>query len=230
MSRLARQAAGLLLAALTGCGPAAAPPPKRPPSGAAASTRPVQARSAGPDTTGAAAAVPDSPDEPALLFRKARVLYDSSRHEEAVPIFGRIALKKSQVSVHAANLLLDSLNILRRHRELLEWVDRFLKTPHLTADQDLRRTLLAVRRAGARLEVEDLERQGKYAECGDGYLRLASGTPADPRADELLYNAAICYDQAALGAKARAARRLLIKNHPGSPLAARARAALGAPP
>ena len=58
--------------------------------------------------------VPDSEDLPTIKYRRARIYYETNHFEEASVMFKDIAFNypNSELAVFAANLYLDSLNVL----------------------------------------------------------------------------------------------------------------------
>ena len=58
--------------------------------------------------------VPNSEDLATMKYRRARIYYEANRYEEAAVIFKDIAYnhKDSELAEYAANLYLDSLNVL----------------------------------------------------------------------------------------------------------------------
>jgi TolA-binding protein len=169
---------------------------------------------------------PAGKERPELLYRKARIFYTHDRYAKAVPVFAEIATRHPThpLAVHAANLLLDSLNVLKRYLELATWVERLLKDPQL-ARGDLLTQLHRLRRAFRRRKAEQLRKAGRHRECGERYLEIAR--EPHPRWAEVVYNAALCFEAAKMSATATAARRALILRKPHDPLAQRALAMLG---
>ena len=143
------------------------------------------------------ALVPAAKDRPVMLYRKARIYYENNHFERALAPFAEIATRHPdhELAEYAANLLLDSLNILKRHDEMARWVDRFLKQPKL-ARGELAQTLIKLQMAQRRRALEQLMQRKQYRECGEGYAALADRYPTDPRYAELVYNAAVCFEQA----------------------------------
>src|SRR6516164_6907801 len=73
-----------------------------------------------------------------------------------------------------------------------------------------------------RNQIEALERDGRFVEAAEGYEALARVRPADPRVDELYYNAAVTWVRAGHASRATVAYGLLIQERPASLLAKRA--------
>ncbi|MBA2539466.1 MAG: hypothetical protein H0V17_07525 [Deltaproteobacteria bacterium] len=91
-----------------------------------------------------------------------------------------------------------------------------------------------VARANARKAASDLERQAKtssdetlYAQCGQAYFDLYNQKPTDPTGDELLFNAALCFQRAGSSGAAISTFDLLIRHFPASIFAPRGLARVG---
>jgi tetratricopeptide (TPR) repeat protein len=172
--------------------------------------------------------VPDAPERVNILYRQARIYYEHNHYDRAIALFSVIVTRHPghELAVYAANLLLDSLNILKRYDELGRWVDQLLKQPAL-AKGELGETLTKLKLGFGRRTAEELVKAGKHRECGERYLQLAQSSPANPRWTELMYNAGICFEAAKLFDRAIAAYQVLIRVRPQSPLARRALRMLG---
>jgi tetratricopeptide (TPR) repeat protein len=173
--------------------------------------------------------VPKAPELVQIKYRKARIYYETNHFKEAAAMFGDIATKhpEHELSLYAANLLLDSLNILKRFEELNQWVSRFKKEPKLAQGEFLA-TLNTLDAASKRKHAEELQKTGSYKECGDKYAAIANEYQDDPRWPELLYNAAICFEAAKLIGMAISIRNTLIKVKPKDPRAQKAMYMVGA--
>lgn len=173
--------------------------------------------------------VPDAPERPAILYRKARTYYEHNHFDEAVDGFAKVLEQYPghELAVYSANLLLDSLNILKRYDEIAEWVERMNKMPKL-AKGELAETLARIRREIKRKQLEDYQERGRYRQCGEGYAQLASDYPDDARWSELAFNAALCFEAAKLIGQAISIRQKLIEVAPKDPLAQRAMYMIGA--
>lgn len=173
--------------------------------------------------------VPDAPERPAILYRKARTYYEHNLFEQAVDGFAKVLEQYPghELAVYSANLLLDALNILRRYDEIAEWVERMNQMPAL-AKSELKETLARIRREIKRKQLEDYQASGRYRQCGEGYAQLASDYPDDARWPELAFNAALCFEAAKMIGQAISIRQKLIEVAPKDPLAQRAMYMIGA--
>lgn len=172
--------------------------------------------------------VPNSKDLVSIIYRKARIYYTHNHYDDAIKMFALITTKHSShdLAEYAANLLLDSLNILKKYDELNRWVERYLKDPHL-AKGELKVTLEKLKVASMRKHAEELRKTKNFRKCGDLYVKLANDYPNDPRWAEMLYNAAICFEAAKLIGQAIMLRNKLIENKPDDPLANKAMHMIG---
>jgi tetratricopeptide (TPR) repeat protein len=168
--------------------------------------------------------VPDSPERVTILYQKARTLYTYNHHERAVKAFSQLVRQypKHQLAEYAVKLLLDSLNILDRKREIARRVARYLKNPHITARPSLKKHLEQLRleltweRAGA------LRKAGRHRACGEVLSELANANQDHERWPKMLNDAASCFESAKLLGLAIQIRKKLIDAKPDHPLAHKA--------
>lgn len=73
-----------------------------------------------------------------------------------------------------------------------------------------------------RLEAERLQAARAYSEAAELYVRIARDHSSCGRLDEVLYDAALCYEAARLPGRALRVRQILLQNFPQSPLVPRA--------
>ena len=172
---------------------------------------------------------PAGKERVAVLYRLGRMRYVHNHHDEAVRLFARVVQKhpRHQLAEYAANLLLDSLNIQKKHQELARWVDRLLQDRDL-ARGSLRKTLTGLKVQVAWRRCEQLRRAGKFRRCARGFVDLANRYPDDPRWPQVMYNAAQCYEAAKLIGPAISVRVTLIKQKPDHALAKKALYEVGA--
>ena len=188
--------------------------------------------------------VPKSDELVSMIYRKARIYYDHNHYDEAVKNFAIIATSYAddELGVHAARLLLDSLNITKKYYELNRWVDRFLKDPRLTkiargsnidpaSDPDRYAFYLRLRKLkrGALLkEAEDLRKQGRHRECGRRFVAIANEYQEYSRWVEMVDNAAACFEAARMLGQAISIRNTLIRVKPEHPYSKRSVHRVGA--
>ena len=168
-------------------------------------------------------AVPRSPERVSILYREGRMLYARNHYRPAIERFARLIKRypKHELAVYAANLLLDSLNILGRHDALERWALRLQRHPVLGQGDlkgDVDRVLFGVRWKKA----EAARKAGHYRRCGEAFAKLANDYQDHQRWPQMLHNAALCFEAAKLVGQAIAIRNTLIKIKPEHTLAQRA--------
>jgi len=176
----------------------------------------------------AAIAGPDEAARGAARYRRARIFYEANQWAEAARGFCD-ALERphpTELSLYAAELLLDCLNALGWYDELERAAERYRAWPELAKDRSFVEICDRIRAGLWRMHAERLDHEERFAESAALYLRIADRFKSDPRLDEILYNAAVSFDRAGDAAAAAAARKRLIKIKPDSPLAKKAAAQL----
>ncbi len=169
-----------------------------------------------------------------LMFVRAMVFHRHARHADVIPAMAAIVTGHADADVaeYAANVLLDALNLQARYDEMLAWVVRMRADRTLLAGRpDLARTLDALHVQGLRKQAGVAEASNDaaaFARCAAIYQQIFHDVPRPDRADELLYNGALCAERAGAIADARARYQRLLKRFPRSPLAAATRARLKA--
>ena len=152
------------------------------------------------------ASVRDSrdPEVVEMQLHKANLLRRYDHLAEALPILADIVTRHrdSAVAEDAVNFLLDGYNRLGRHDELVAQARQILADTKFLADRAPLKTRLAAivvthaRKAAERLEA-DARKTGAPAElvkCGKAYAELYNRDTEAAGADELLYNAAVCFE------------------------------------
>lgn len=169
-----------------------------------------------------------------LQFTRGMVFRRHARHAEVVPQMAAIVAEHpdDEVAEYAANVLLDALNQQARYDELLAWVGRMRADRRLLAHRpELVRTVDALHVQGQRKQAETAAAAGDaagYARCAAIYRQVLVDVPRAERADELLYNGAVCAEASGAVNDARTWYRALLKRYPRSALAAATRARLKA--
>lgn len=188
--------------------------------------------------------VQDSEELPTVKYRRARIYYETNHFEQAAILFRDIAWnhRDSELAEFAANLYLDSLNMLGTRvgtgnpaciSELEQGLDPlhgFYCGTSAAQDQhpDLCEVVVDLRCGVVRLQAETLARNGRHREAADAYRRIIRQFRECGRLDEVIYNLAIEYEAARLLGRAIQARTTLIERFPESPLAKRALYLVGA--
>ena len=173
--------------------------------------------------------VPRGPERVQVLYRLARIYYVHNHHDTAVRLFARVVTKHAShaLAQYAANLLLDSLNIQGKHRQLERWVDRLLADRRLSHGH-LRKTLDELKLGVRWKRCEALRKAGKFRPCGEQFAALANDYPDNKRWPEMLFNSAHCFEAAKLIGHAIGLRNKLIAARPEHPLAQKALYMVGA--
>lgn len=175
----------------------------------------------------------DGPLWPELAYRRAQILYRHGHVAQAAPAFAEVVERSPDrdLAGFAARLHLDCLAVQiqgepaardQLEAQLAATVERYLQRPALLRDAEFARHLQLFRHGLFRRQVERLLAAGEYGRAAEGYLQLLAMGPKDPRADEVLYNAAICLLRARRLPEAREALARLCRDYPTSPLARRA--------
>ncbi|MCZ7678459.1 MAG: hypothetical protein M5U28_06680 [Sandaracinaceae bacterium] len=186
--------------------------------------------------------VADSEELPTIKYRRARIFYESNRYEEAAILFRDIAWnhRDSDLAEYAANLYLDSLNILGTQwqrsqciadiRESIDPLAGFTarRRRSATPTPDLCQVVEQLRCDTLRLTAEAAQRERRFTDAAQTYVTIAREHRECGRLDEVLYNAALNYEAARLLGRAIRVRTILITNFPESQLARRAIYLVGA--
>ena len=196
--------------------------------------------------------VNDSDDLPQIKYRLARIYYENNHFEEAAALFRDIAWnhrtgEHAELAEFAANLYLDSLNVLGTMREpantqclneLEESIDPLFEMfscdgSGLDEYPDLCGSLQTLRCNVMRKQAEAAGRAEHHREAAGIYRDIfvnhqECGEQENFRMDEVLWNMTIHYQAARLLGRAIRGRQYLIENFPDSPLASRAIFLIGA--
>ena len=182
-----------------------------------------------------ACTAPRHEELPVVLYRWARIHYEANQFERAAVLFSRVATQhaRSEVGVYAANLWLDSLNVLAESRQRASCDATFEAAlapieRGFCADEPARQANRSVCEIadgarctlGARRAVQ-LGQGGHHREAANLYLELAR-TQSCPEEDVYLYNAAMELETIRLIGRAIRVRTVLIEAHPASRLVPRA--------
>ncbi|MDH5492369.1 MAG: tetratricopeptide repeat protein, partial [Myxococcales bacterium] len=188
--------------------------------------------------------VTESEDLPTIKYRRARIYYEAHHYEEAAHLFRDIATnhRDSDLAEYAANLYLDTLNLMatrrepKRHQCLDELKDNIqpLYTSYCPTEEareefeDLCTVLQQLRCDVQRKLAESYQEQEQWRRAATTYVDIARNYSECGRLDEVLYNAAINYEAARLLGRAIRVRTVLMRNYPESDWAKRAVFLVGA--
>ena len=187
--------------------------------------------------------VPDSEDLAQIKYRRARIYYESNRFEEAAVLFKDIAFnhKDSDLSVFAANLYLDSLNVLGTYSEparpacyddMNDDIEPLYKL-YCSEDQredndELCEVLEQLRCDLLRKKAESLQATKQFKGAAQLYVRIFRKYSECGKLDEVLYNASINFEAARLLGRAIKVRKVLIERYADSEWSRRAMYLIGA--
>lgn len=183
--------------------------------------------------------VKDGEDLPTMKYRRARIYYEANRYEEAAVIFKDIAYnhRDSELSEYAANLYLDSLNVLASMRQddlrpqcyddmatsVPELHALYCATPQARNEHDgVCGPLEQLRCDIQRKKAETHQASKEFREAAYTYVNIFRKYPECGKLDEVLYNAAINFEAAKLIGRAIKVRTVLIEKYPETALAKKA--------
>ena len=177
--------------------------------------------------------VPDSEDMPTIKYRSARIYYETNHFAEAAVLFKDIAYNHSDedLAVFAANLYLDSLNVIGEYCEpprascYDEMNDNieplfgvYCKT-HGSQEGSQRRALRTHRAASLRPHAQEGGGPQATNEFHEGRAAVRAHLPQVPElreVDEVLFNASISFEAARLLGRAIKVRSRLDREYPES--------------
>jgi tetratricopeptide (TPR) repeat protein len=147
---------------------------------------------------------PKDPELVGMKFMKANIYRRYNHFAEAIPILQEILTKHRQheTALYAANLLLDNYIIHEEYDKLLA-LARELSSDKtfLEGKEDLVERLADIEAKSLRKAAEKLEKDavatkdiGKYIECGKAYSEIYNKNTEAAGSDEVLYNAAVCFE------------------------------------
>lgn len=188
--------------------------------------------------------VPDSQDLPTIKYRRARIYYEANHFEEAALLFKDIAFNhtNTEMSVFAANLYLDSLNVLGTYSDpqrpacyddmtsTIEPLSKlYCASPEAKeSNAELCNVLEQLRCDLLRKKAEALQAGAEYKKTAQLYVSIFRQYPECGKLDEVLYNAALNFEAARLLGRAIKVRRVLVDKYPESEWAKRAIYLIGA--
>jgi len=177
---------------------------------------------------------PPADEVASLQFVRANVLRRHHRLDEANAIYTELLAnhRDHEVAEYAANLLLDGYNLQQKYDELVALAEALRADKPFLADKpDLARVVDVIHVTSLRRHAEALERDARakgddalYEQCGRAYRAIAVDAAAArvEGADEALYNAMVCFQDARSADAAVAAAEALIGGFPRSELSMRA--------
>jgi tetratricopeptide (TPR) repeat protein len=147
---------------------------------------------------------PNNPEVIEMTLHKANLLRRYEHHADALPLLLDLVdhHRGHAVAEDAANFLLDSYNRLGRYGELVALAKGLAADAAFVADKpEMKRRLVAIEITAVRKAAERLEADGrrtgdsaKLVACGKAYAELYNRDTEAAGADELLFNAAVCFE------------------------------------
>jgi tetratricopeptide (TPR) repeat protein len=176
--------------------------------------------------------VPDSEDLPQIKYRRARIYYESNHFEEASVIFRDIAFnhKDTDLGVYAANLYMDSLNVLGTYSEpkrpscyddmntaIEPLFGLYCESPERReTNAELCSTLEQLRCDLLRKKAEALQSTKEFKQAATVYVSIFRKYRECGKLDEVLFNASINFEASRLLGRAIKVRKVLIEKYPES--------------
>ncbi|MBX5484449.1 MAG: tetratricopeptide repeat protein [Myxococcaceae bacterium] len=167
--------------------------------------------------------LPDGEKRVEIAFKAANLYYRHNHFDESTKIFADIALHHADYKFEtgekagemAANLILDTYNLLGDYAQVNSWARKFYNDPKL-ATGDFRATLAQVIEESAFKLVNQMEAEKNYAKAAEAYLAFVAEFPRSAIAEKALYNAQIDFYQAKMLDRAIEVRKQLIAKYPKS--------------
>lgn len=158
-----------------------------------------------------------------IAYKAAKIYYDYNYLDEAVGRFADIALKYPDYKFEngdrageiAANLVLDSYNILQDWAKVNEWSKKFYAEEKLATGKFREDLAKLIEQSSFKL-INQLEAKNEYGKAADAYMTFVQDWPKSDLADKALYNASIDYFNAKMLDRAIEVRKQLIQRYPKS--------------
>ncbi|MFL5319863.1 MAG: tetratricopeptide repeat protein [Myxococcaceae bacterium] len=158
-----------------------------------------------------------------IAFKAANIYYRYNHFDEAVKRFAEIAEKYPEYKFEngdraaeiAANLILDSYNLVGDWAKVNEWARKFYSNEKLATGK-FREDLSKVLEQSSFKLVNQLEANKEFNKAGEAYLTFVSEFPKSEIADKALYNASIDFFNAHSLDKAISVRERIITQYPKS--------------
>lgn len=183
----------------------------------------------------------DDPELPKILWHRAKIMMDHHRFDDVLPVLERLVVKfdGTRYAAWSAEMLLDVLTIrwadgandpkatLAASARLKTWAEKLRdkKLYRLEEAAPIRdqvpRLLAAIgwREAEAhRIAAKEGDDPDGYVKCAERYVAIYEEHEQHDRGDELLFNAALCFEAAYRVGNAINVRKALLEHHPDSKL------------
>ncbi|MBL8911984.1 MAG: tetratricopeptide repeat protein, partial [Archangium sp.] len=158
-----------------------------------------------------------------IAYKAARIYYDYNHLDEAVQRLSDIALKYpdykfedgSKAGEVAANLVLDSYNLIGDWSKVNEWAKKFYAEEKLATGTFRVELAKLIEQSSFKL-INQLEAKKDYAKAAEAYITFVNEWPKSDLADKALHNAAIDFFNAKMLNRAIEVRKQLIQKHKNS--------------
>ena len=158
-----------------------------------------------------------------IAYKAANIYYRYNYLDEAVLRFSGIALGYPEYRFEngdragelAANLVLDSYNLVQDWAKVHEWAKRFYNSPKLATGKFKEELSKVIEQSAFKL-VNQLEAKKEFAKAAESYLSFVGEFPKSEIADTALYNASADFFQAKMLDRAIQTRRHVIEKYPRS--------------
>lgn len=158
-----------------------------------------------------------------VKYFSALVFYDHNHFDDAIKRFYDIIDHHGshRLAIYAANLVLDSYNLKQDYAGLNKAVDRFLQNKQVARGEFLDE-LMRLREGASFGACLQHEKEKRYREAAEGFLKFVGEFPTSRFYDKALYNAALDFERVKDIASAIKTRLRLIRERPDSPLVRKA--------
>ena len=158
-----------------------------------------------------------------IAFKAANLYYRYNYFDEAVTRFSDIALHHPDYKFEngdrageiAANLVIDSYNLLGDWSKVNEWARKFFNEPKLATGHFRDELSKYIEQSSFKL-ISQLEAKKEYARAAESYLTFVTEFPRSDIADKALYNASVDLLNAKMLERAMQTRDRLMRGYPKS--------------
>jgi len=167
--------------------------------------------------------VPNGQKRVEIAFKAANIYYRHNHFDEAVLRFSDIALKYPDYKFEngdragevAANLVLDSYNLLADWGSVNQWARKFYNEPKLATGKFREELAKVIEQSSFKL-INQLEAKKEYAKAAEEYLAFVGEFQKSEIADKALFNASIDFFNAKMLDRAIETRGRIIRGYPKS--------------
>jgi TolA-binding protein len=165
-------------------------------------------------------AFPNGKSSIEALYKVARTLYDFNYFKDSTPRFMELVEKHPEHAraEQAANLVLDTYNLLENWADMNAAARTFSKNAGLMKNKEFRETLNKVLEESTFKLISDFEKKKDWAEAAKRYLAFAEEFPSSALADKALANSAATFTRAGQLDRAIKVRQKLVSDYKDSPL------------